>query len=255
MKNRISILLIYIVFPACMFSQASFPYLVTDKDGYTNIRSKPNAKSKIVNKVSKNEILHIYDLGDYESYDDLENKNPVWLPLYEGVGDAEAYVYKNNVRCLYDLPEIRIEKTSEYILSFHNNDIAVSLEFEPFNLTNYTIEDPENIGFVTTINGAQALPCCHSAQYLTDSGYIMLKEISLLYKNEKYIVPEKDINRFFIYKNTLYPHPDIPERFWGIDVYGENNDAYIRISIGDGGEHYILTWIITDGIYRGIDIW
>jgi len=239
-----------------IYPQASFPYTVTDPDGFTNIRAKPNAKSGIIGKLYKNEILHIYDTGDYYSHKEFEDKNPIWLPIDENNPDGAGYVYKKNIRCIYDLPKIKIKKPDDYILSFEKNGLQVEIEFEPFDTLNYQITEPADIGYITKINGYQALPALFSSSYIYESNdFIMIKKLSVSYNGKKSFVPKKDFIAFFIYRNTLFPHPDDPDSFWGIDVYGENNDAYIIIRIGDGGEHYVVTWIIRDGIYRGVDVW
>jgi hypothetical protein len=86
MKTENKLLYLFIIFvftPLTAQAEYEGPFIIIDKDGYTNIRKEPNGKSEIVGKVYKYQLLFLNS-----SYDEYEQKiivnyaDSAWIPVY-----------------------------------------------------------------------------------------------------------------------------------------------------------------------------
>lgn len=74
-------------------------FIINDKDGWTNLRKEPNAKSNIVGKVLKH---HVFSTT-ISCGDDTPTGN--WQAV-DVVGVGSGYIFKNNITSIYSLPLI-----------------------------------------------------------------------------------------------------------------------------------------------------
>lgn len=136
MKYKILIVLLYITYN--ITAQVA---IINDKDGYTNVRKKPNSKSEIVYKLLENEMFQ------YET----ENEKSDWIKVYirknkfdineefKFSKSIEGYIHKTRLLTLSSL------KMEEILFSFK----SINKEFK----TNENIIDYSERGIVNKING------------------------------------------------------------------------------------------------------
>ena len=71
------------------------PGIINDTDGYTNIREQPNAKSKIVRRILKNELFFFMPVSDSD-----------WYRVYSNESSSSiGYIHKNKITTYDNFPE------------------------------------------------------------------------------------------------------------------------------------------------------
>jgi len=113
-------------------------YIINDKDGYTNIREKPNAKSQIVGKVQKYQVFSIDDSCGDEIYP---------MDKWEGVqsyGNPNGYIFRKNILELNALPVIvgkgdlkLLSGKKESTVTGKNDSITITMKLQLFNMQNH----------------------------------------------------------------------------------------------------------------------
>ena len=122
------------VFPLGLKAQ----YITLDKDGYTNVRKKPNAQSAIVDVVKKYQVF--YDAEDIPCYD-IENKSnnsPNWLLISTNMEHETGFIYKKNLYPVTSLPVLCKEEWIGDKTTFTclNDSVRVTIRLQPYNELN-----------------------------------------------------------------------------------------------------------------------
>jgi len=118
------------------------PFIIIDKDGYTNIREKPDANSKIVGKINKYQLFFSID-GDFCGSGMFATDN--WEPI-ESDGNPNGYIYKKNILRIDSLPYLMQKENSNFTLSsdstaiivIANDSIQITMRLQPFNKYNHS---------------------------------------------------------------------------------------------------------------------
>ena len=163
-------------------------YVITDKDGYTNVREKPDARSGILGKVYKHQIF--FSLVGY-----CENELPEtekWEPII--VGSIEGYIYKRNRISVFKLPEITgkgdyalSSNGKESIVTGENDSIKLIVLLEPFDYESYDRETYFAYG-----GTSDAL----EENLVHKSIKNQIKELKIIYKNKSIILPRERIKEY-----------------------------------------------------------
>ena len=104
--SKISLLIIAVMLLLPVVTHAEF--IINDKDGWTNLRKEPNAKSNIVGKIHKHQVFfETIDCGG----DNATTGN--WQAVdVKGVGSG--YIFKNNITDIRSFPMIVSGKEDNY---------------------------------------------------------------------------------------------------------------------------------------------
>jgi hypothetical protein len=213
----------------------STPFISIDKDGYTNVREKPDGKSKIVGKVFKYQVFYFGD--DDECGGNIANySSSKWLPIF--TDSVSGYVYKKNIMDLQALPcitgkyNLNSSSTKGFIL-FMNDSLKIAMEIIPFDekAHKFEIEKTEWDGDeVYTIDEQRfygtnnRLPTCE------------IKKIEINYKSKITILPKDKIN--------IYYEPRVMVVYIGLD-----GELYLCIAGGgDAGQYTVWFSIVNDEI-------
>ena len=93
--STLATIAVMLLLPTVTHSQ----YIINDKDGWTNLRKEPNAKSNIVGKVLKHQVFsEVPDCGDGAPTGN-------WQAV-DVVGVGSGYIFKNNITDISSLPLI-----------------------------------------------------------------------------------------------------------------------------------------------------
>ena len=210
MKRIIFICLFWFTSAFCQFA------LIQDIDGYTNIREKPDAKSKIIHKVYNNEVF-IYN---YEIYLDSAKWVPVYLqPNDFSLGlskskDIKGYIHRSRIKPL------------EQLTPYNGNNFKFEYKIEKFDSTNRIIERQDR-EWIISIDGRPV--------WGTDGDYPrhQVNDVDVILDGKK--IP---INRVFY--SDIY---DCDNRF---KIYKYGEIYIIHQSNSDGAGYYEIVWVISE---------
>ncbi|MCO4294070.1 hypothetical protein NF867_14480 [Solitalea sp. MAHUQ-68] len=206
---------------ACLTLQAQCQVaIIQDNDGFTNVRSKPNANSEIVYKISVNEVFW------YNSEDDDFQKSE-WV---------EVYVLKNK----YSFNSIQSETVNGFIHKsrllpldklkiYKASDFNFEYVIQPFKTQNHII-DRDKSQWVSAIDGRHA--------WGTDGGLPRKEVIKINLTIQGKIIQVS--SAFFC---------DIYECENSFNVYKNGETYFVYQHNSDGAGGYELVWVFTkDGL-------
>jgi len=226
MLNKTNKLLIstIIIINAGMLN-AQYAYIINDKDGYTNIRKKPNAKSQIVGKAYKYEVF--FSIDNFCENELFSSGN--WIIVSTNEGDG--YIYEKNILELSKLPVIEgkgnfdlSSEINESIITGKNDSITLVIKIESCS-TQFYNEETDNAEYAENL-------------YLLNE----ITEIEINDRGRRIILPKEKVNT---YCNVSF-----------VDLYiGNNDDLYLHFGGGDG-EPWGVWMSIVDGkiVYYTHDI-
>lgn len=98
--------------------------LISDKDGYVNLREEMKLNSKVIGRVSNNEVISCI----------LEKKSSKFCFVNLDNG-KEGYIYKDRVNFFKDYSEIILNKDIPNNVVFKGDNIEVSIYSQDLTLT------------------------------------------------------------------------------------------------------------------------
>ena len=123
------LLILFFLLTTNAFAQGPFGdyAVVKDKDGYVNIRTKENVKSKIVGTLPNNTLV-------YEFLDEEFNPSN-WVHIDSG------YVHKSRLKMISEFPSIGEgkEKETENSITIAGKGISVTITTQKFDKTKHKI--------------------------------------------------------------------------------------------------------------------
>ncbi|MDR2918662.1 MAG: hypothetical protein LBV72_04770 [Tannerella sp.] len=220
--------------------QAQEYYIVTDQDGYTNIREKPTTNAKIIDKASKYELIFDADYFCGDEDFDFEKMSPNWIPVKKDYVAPVGYVYKKNICSLDSMPMLRkhINRGESDTIICANDTLQVRLILKPFDFDAHKIEYLE----VTWDDDKRLhidgeIPKCLLVSEFTRETTVKHREIKELTVNNngaQYTLPIRRIKSYF--------------NVDGMTVFiGSEGELYISIGCGDGGEAYHIMLSVVNG--------
>ena len=215
-------------------------YIITDKDGYTNLREKPTTNSKVIDKAVKYELLFegnyfCDDLADLDYRQIPQN----WIPVRKDADSPVGYVFMKNIQSFNDMNSLQSEFREvggPDAIICSNGVLTVSLILKPFDIEKHKVERVNNNGVVyTTIDGEY--PKGMSKSEYTKEACVDDREIKELIVNipgRKYTLPVDAITNYFNPK-------------WMTVYVGPEKELYIYIHCGTDGEPYSIMLSVVDG--------
>jgi hypothetical protein len=162
---------------------AGTPFIIVDKDGYTNVREYPDGSSKIVGKVYKYQVFFSLDNEcKVESY-----ATDKWEPITYGSGDG--YIYKNNIMSTFKLPSIGLTlwtASKKNIISNGNDSINIAVEFQSFDYQNYKKAD--------WVYGGTSADFDDNIKNKSISNQI--NELKIKYREQTIVLPQEKIKKY-----------------------------------------------------------
>lgn len=204
-------------------------YIITDKDGYLNIREKPTAKSAIIDKILKYELFEHAAHFCINDLEDFTNIPSGWIPVCKELGSPIGYVYTRNILSLEKLPLLRPVYNKTNIVCTYDS-LSIELMLKPFAADEHIIEYDELGNTLVSIDN-QFPKGLYSEDFFSTS-----KEITGLRITCSSDSVDLTINDIKDYYN---PRMSV--------TIGPEGELYIHISCGDGGEVYQICLSVVNG--------
>jgi len=117
------------------FGQSFGQYaILKDKDGFINIREKPNAQSKIIDTLSSGKIVYCSD------FDDVKGD---WIPLdinTKGHLPLSGYVHKSRVQFISNFTKFEKAKINDTLFEFALDSIHISIKAGRFQQKGHIVK-------------------------------------------------------------------------------------------------------------------
>ncbi len=206
--------------------------IVQDSDGYTNVREKPDLKSKVIAKVDHGQIVWIY-AGAVKKW-----PNVIFMDR-EGKERA-GFIHASRVKPLTDFESITGKVSEEDQAEvFEKGELNVRIEIEPFDLEGRELtykEVSEDERYLIEIDGSE--------YWGTDGGMPreQYKKIVIQQGEKTIVLPGEALKNLF--NPGLYPGNTRV-------VLNPADDAiYITSFNSDGAGGYTVAFVIQKGKYR-----
>ena len=239
MKVKIIILCVILMFFIKNLNAQFFvPFITIDTDGWTNIREKPNALSKIVGKVHRYQIFYFIVECD-DDYGNYSSNN--WLLIH--TGQVSGYIYKKKICNIEELPSLKTIKTIRHIgkgggiiyddegtIICANDTLTVTMQVQPFDKTKHKLR-VEN-----THDGEHVWSIDDQRFYGTENRMPdrEIKSLEILHNEKKTLINLCSIN------NLYDPHT--------MKVFlGQHGELYLFISGGGDAGWYGVWLSVVDG--------
>ncbi len=231
------LLLILGLFIAVLSANAQL-YTTVDKDGYTNIREKPTASSKIIDRVLQYEVIFSANYFCDNDFSDT-TLSPNWTAVKKDWATPVGYIYNKNLRVIDSMPILyqddKLWSADSVICA--NDTLSVLLTLKPFDINSHKVEYVEEYDYkyVRSVDGEfpkgflmpYSEPAPKNREIATFTVTINNKVYNLLID---------------VIKSFYNPHMVV--------FIGDEGDLYISISCGDGGEGYSIMLSVINGKIR-----
>jgi hypothetical protein len=218
-KNNLIILILLLI------SKVSFAqfYVVQDPDGFVNVRSEPNAKSKVLTTLSNGKVVYIYEPEGFTPVEFKENQDTL-----------QAFIYRDRLKAVESFTKVKRKSLKSNEVTFEHKGYRIYLSTKAF--------EPEKHSFQFHKESQQIATIDHKPYWGQDGG-----------------MPKKQYHLIHITnKKVLFPIPD--EALQGLyepnlentSVYynPQTETFYIQSTNGDGAGGYLVIWVIEKGKYK-----
>lgn len=220
MKKVVLVSLLFVVCSISLWAQLA---RIEDKDGYVNIRSKPDASSPVLEKAIVSDVFYCFE------------REKEWYPVYlERTGNTiDGYIHKSRVKFIdtFDSLSVREIKTNKIV--FQKDSIRVEMITKPFLKSAHAIQYDKTHRVVTTID--------HKPIWGTDGNLptVAYHQIRIKIGNKQVEVPDKEL------ANLFEPNFD----FTKVNYDKQSDLLYMSSVNSDGAGGYVVVWVIKEGKY------
>lgn len=195
-----------------VFSQTA---IITDPDGWTNVRKGPSTSSPVLYQLQENEVF-VYDEA---------SKHGNWLKVYV---EKDPYsITHQEKECIGYVHQSRILPIAE-LAEYKGSDFSFQYEVKPFQSNKNKIERPEgDKGWITKINGKHP--------YGTDGNLPSTKVNAVRVEMNHQEIP---------ISSTYYD--DLYEANNDVTVYEYNDSYFVEHWNSDGAGGYHITWVFAN---------
>lgn len=209
--------------------------LISDKDGYVNLREEMKLNSKVIGRVSNNEVISCI----------LEKKSSKFCFVNLDNG-KEGYIYKDRVNFFKDYSEIILNKDIPNNVVFKGDNIEVSIYSQDLTLTKKDFIKSGEKYYL----GSQIVWGVDNA--IPNNDYYQLSRIEIKYNGENIIIPYDILKGYFFPKVALNDKSDISQ----FKVYLKGQDLYLLNQFNSGGAAtYNVVFHIKDYKLKQIKVW
>lgn len=200
--------------------------IISDKDGFANIRENANSKSKIIDKLKNGHLICV--LGANGNWLDIDYST-------ENENQRNGSIYKNRIKYLSEFKKIPKTQKSENKLLLSNQKISVIITLQKFDKKKHKFEYVKEYP-------DQILKIDNKKYYGKDGGFPETE-----YQNISVNFGKVNINLPKSAFQNLYE----PNLFSTEANYDEkNNILYISAMNSDGAGSYLIVWKIENGKYK-----
>jgi len=209
------------------FAKAQSFAIISDKDGYVNVRKDNGANSPIVGKIYSNDIF---------GYDEADKSD--WIKIYKQNwehenGSLEGYIHKSRIFPLSKFKSIKNVKSYKDSCVAVNDSLKIIIKSKLFNAKKHHLTyDRSETSILRKIDGLHI--------WGTDGNMPKRKisDVKLIKNGISIIVPESAFDNLF--------EPNLGT----LQIYlGKANTIYVEMDNSDGAGAYSVIWIIKNGQY------
>ncbi|MFN8437778.1 MAG: SH3 domain-containing protein [Cytophagales bacterium] len=214
---------------ACILCQTTFGQfgIISDKDGFVNIRNSPNISNNIIDTLTNGQIVFcLEEEGEWRPIDyDLSRKN------------KSGYVHKSRIKLIENFDKVAYSNLTDSIIEFKKDTIKLIVTKTKFitkhnNLQFHKGDTSKNeIGWLEKINGNQIWGTDGNVPKNQYSKFTLI-----LGKNKIYLPID----------NLFEPNID----YTTVNIDEKNNTIYISAMNSDGAGAYAVLWIIDNGTFK-----
>jgi hypothetical protein len=216
-------------------AQVGAPFIIIDKDGYTNIREEPNGQSKILGQAYKKQLL----LACCEESSIISTWIAVRTLHREEQAILVGYVYKQNLLLLSKLLHLcNVLKSdifhnpnppSKFLLTCKNSVIMVTVELK------HLTDERSYGGYLSSkdyYNGKEVIGWPSEIDWSWGGAACELNSITVEYKGKKMVVSQENLKYYYVDVQSL-------------DVFiGLEGEVYVGFT---GGYHASYdSWLVFD---------
>lgn len=208
---------------------------IVDKDGFVNVRSGADAKSKIIGQIKSNEIVYIFNGDDFDEWQivDYATKNDRLLT---------GYVHHSRIKLLSTYEQIPSVFTTENEAEFTLRNIDVKIKTADFDY------EKNKQNFKTVQYEKHAVQQYKNQEVWGTDGTIPktnYQSITIKIDGKTIEIPAKEM------ENLFNPNAENSECY-----YDEKNKKLFIISMNaDGAGSYEVLFTIENGKYRGRSVY
>lgn len=213
----------------CILGQTTFGQfgIITDKNGFVNVRNSPDSSNNIIDKLTNGQIVFCFEAeGEWRPIDyDLSRQN------------KSGYIHQSRVKLIEDFDKITYDNVTDSAITFKKDSIKLIITKTKFNPKNNTLQ--YNIGnasknempFLEKINGKEI--------WGTDGNVPKNKygQITVTLGKNKIHLP---IDNLF--------EPNLESTTVNFDK--ATKTLYISAVNSDGADGYAVLWIIQNGKFK-----
>lgn len=217
----------------CLMYTASFAQFgkIVDKDGFVNLREKPNANSKIVGTIKSNEFVYVFDDADAN-----------WFMVDYPKTDTESLhgnIHKSRVVLLENFLALKQDFISDNEVHLTTKNIKIVVKGEPFdykkNKAKFKKVKHKEVGYVEEFYNNQLV---WGTDFTIPKSHY--KSIEVTYNKTKTVLPAKIIENLFnvsIGQTTAY-------------FDAKTEELYLLSLNSDGAGAYYCLFVFEKGVFK-----
>ena len=229
MKKLVVPFLLFCQFVVAQAIEGGVFAVISDKDGYVNVRKEKSTQSKVLKKLENNTLIFVLE------YDKAQEGN--WI-----YADYEGYIYNDRVKWIHKFPQIAKGIAKGNTIVFEGKEIQVTLATEKFDKDKHSFKyHKEYRDVIEKIDGK---PFWGTDGNMPKKEY---KNIEVKIRGKQVSIPQSAYSD--LYQPNLYTDLNFVYNFV---YYDKDNDIlYIVANNGDGAGAYMVCWQIEKGVYKG----
>lgn len=208
---KTQLIFVFLAFTLNSFGQIA---VITDPDGYTNVRKDESSKSEIIYQVKEDEVFFV----DVESIDLKSNWIKVWISKdkfskYYSANDFTGYIHHSRIKSLDSLP-ISKDNNPKLVFKIEKADTTRVFEKTPYGLE------------------------------ISLSRSYEVKEMKIIWKGETLAQEQQLFNDLYNIQFEIGTYSSDQKKF---TTYKQGETYFIKQACADGGGYYEVVWVIRNG--------
>lgn len=231
-------LILSLILGQMVFSQVENGFgIIVDKDGYANIRQKPNTKSATKGKIKSGEVVGIGQATIGEKI----IPNWLWVDV-RSQSEPRAYIHQSRVKRLETLPQIPFQNKQGNTLVFGNKkDVEISVSVKTISFER-DIKPHISGKYGEFYKGKFAYGFDGITSLDKDFMVEVFDKITINLGGKNIEIPQKELENLFL----VGDFPEAYHCYWD----REQNRIFIQTSVGDGAGSRDLLFIIENNKFK-----
>lgn len=188
--------------------------LISDKDGYVNLREEMSLKSKIVEKIINNEVVSCI----------LEEENSKFC--YTNLSNGkQGYIYKNRVNFFKGYSKISLSKVMSNFIIFKGDNLEIKIFYKELKVDK---KELEKIGDKYYL-GEEAIWGIDNI--MPNNNYFQLSEIEIVFNGKVIIISSENLKGYLFPKKQLNNKNELSY----FNIYLKGGELYLINQFNSGG--------------------